>query len=43
MNFNPEELGLGGTFLKTLSICLRRCVARCLEFEMIRVRGKRNL
>jgi len=36
-------MGLGGTFLKTLSICLRRCVARYLEFEMIRVRGKRDL
>jgi hypothetical protein len=32
--------GLEGAFLKTLSICSRRCVARYLEFEMIRV--KRN-
>jgi len=36
-------MGLGGAFLKTLSICLRRWVARYLEFEMIRVRGKRDL
>jgi len=35
--------GLGGAFHKTLSICPRRCVASYPEFEMIRVRGKRDL
>jgi hypothetical protein len=29
--------GLGGAFLKSLSICSRKCVASYLEFEMIRV------
>jgi hypothetical protein len=33
-------MGLGGTFLKTLSICSRRCVVRYLEFEIIRVKRK---
>jgi hypothetical protein len=35
--------GLGGAFLKPPSICFRRCVVRYLEFEIIRVRGNRDL
>jgi hypothetical protein len=36
-----ESQGFGGAFLKTLSICVERCVVRYPEFERIRVETNR--